>query len=167
MISKSELSKILNIPENNIKFLYNLWHINGDLYIKDELIENGALKVNFGYVNGDFFCSPKPVEKYIYSVDLFNNAIRIIEEMTFYSTKCYVTHTTKKVTTLKGCPIRVKGVFDCSYNNLSNLDYMPKYVGKYLLGNDNNISYLNNNIKYMNINLYNNNKIHFKKYKYE
>ncbi len=34
-----------------------------------------------------------------------------------------------KLTTLKGCPVRVNGSFDCSCNKLTKLDYLPDYIG--------------------------------------
>ena len=34
------------------------------------------------------------------------------------------------LTTLKGCPQKITGFFDCSYNNLKSLEYGPEYVGE-------------------------------------
>ena len=36
-----------------------------------------------------------------------------------------------KLTTLKGCPVRVNGYFSCSSNELIELDYLPEFIGGY------------------------------------
>lgn len=47
------------------------------------------------------------------------------------------------LTSLKGCPIKVKGYFNCSGNNLKSLEYCPIKVRDSFFANANQIEYLN------------------------
>jgi hypothetical protein len=44
------------------------------------------------------------------------------------------------LTTLRGCPQKVGGFFSCSGNNLTSLEYAPKYIGSHIYINENEIS---------------------------
>ncbi len=48
----------------------------------------------------------------------------------------------KELTTLKGCPTRVDGSFDCSSNLLTSLEGCPKYIGGNLSMEENKITSL-------------------------
>jgi len=84
---------------------------NGQYGIKDYRIDkNGYISVNGTVSIPDNWGN---LPKYIQFKYVFGD---------FYISNC-------KLTTLRGCPIKIKGSFSCDRNNLTSLKFSPIYVG--------------------------------------
>ena len=112
------------LDENLIKkykLVYNqktgCYDCEGNINIKDDLIEDGHFICDFGIVKGSFDCSV------CVSLETLEGAPKEVGKH-FDCSSC------SSLKTLKGAPIKVRGSFYCDHsNNLKTLEGAPKEVG--------------------------------------
>ena len=130
--------KIRNWSINN-----GLVDVNGYVILSD--IGLDKLPINFGKVNGGFYCqnnnlttlkgSPRYVGGHFWCQD---NELTTLEEGPIEvgeDFKC--DH--NQLTTLKGSPMSMNGSFICNNNNLKTLEYSPRIIGRDFMCNNNHL----------------------------
>ena len=138
------------IEDNNLIWnpLSKSYDCEGNVYVSEDIVIDGKLKIRFGKVVGDFNCSdsqlttlegtPKEVGRNFYCR---RNKLTTLEGApkevsgSFYCSR-------NNLTTLKNAPQKVGGDFDCIGNKLTTLEGAPQEVGGYFSCSNNELTTL-------------------------
>lgn len=119
----ANLANIYNLTWNQDTWKFDCDHT---VIIYEDLVENGKLIINFGTVNGDFYCD--------------NIKLTTLEGCPSKVDGHFVC-SENKLTSLKGGPSEVGGHFICYSNQLTSLDGAPSYIAGDFYYNDNPVIY--------------------------
>lgn len=107
--------------------------VDGAVYLFDKGLK--TLPLNFNVVTGSFNCaknklislkgSPKDVGSY----DCSDNKITSLEYSPGKVNEIFLCASNPGLSSLKGAPKYIGGIFTCTYCNLTDLEFCPEYIG--------------------------------------